>query len=328
MKVLGLHCGRKMGNNEVLLKEALMEAKNMGAEVSMIRLLDLNIQPCKGCIACNMDLNKGGAGKCVLKDDFHFLDEQLMDCDALILAAPVFVLGPNGIIKVIADRLGPSHDVVWRRNAKNIREKLIEEGTKVPKQGPDERAFKKRVGAFIATGGAVTPNWLVFGLPLMNLFTFSCGIKIIDQMEVMGIGQFFNVVLKPEEIERAKKLGRNIVESMQKPFEEVTWRGDEEGTCPVCHCKLLWVSKKNPVECPVCGIRGTLTMEGDEIKVTFSEEEQRRSRLTLGGLDEHVTEIADNLKIAMNRPDISEIPQRLEKYKSETYESFVLEKSE
>lgn len=53
MKILGLIGSyRKLGNTEVLVKEALMEAQRHGAEVDMLRLTDLRIEPCKGCMAC------------------------------------------------------------------------------------------------------------------------------------------------------------------------------------------------------------------------------------------------------------------------------------
>ena len=52
MKVLGLTCGRRMGNTEVLMKEALMGAEEMGAEVELIRMLDLDIGYCRQCKKC------------------------------------------------------------------------------------------------------------------------------------------------------------------------------------------------------------------------------------------------------------------------------------
>ena len=321
MKLLGLTCGKKMGNGEILLKEALMAAKETGdIDVGLIRLLDLDIKPCTGCVSCVMSLRTGGSGKCVIKDDFPFLDEQIMECDGLIIVAPVFVLGPHGVLKVLADRMGPSHDVYWRIQARKIRE----ESGKKKKGGPDERSFKNRVGAFISTGGASTANWLSLGLPLMHLNTMPSNVNVVDQMQVDSISRFFNVVLTPDALERSKKLGRNVAESMKKTIDDVTWLGDEEGTCPVCHSNLLTVTDKNPVECPICGIEGELIMDGDKITVTFSEKEQKRSRLTMAGLKEHWDELQENSQMARQRPDIDEIPKRAEKYKLPEFESFVV----
>ena len=93
MKLLGLSCGRRMQNTEVLVKGAMMAAEESGADVGMIRLLDLDIKPCSGCTLCVQSLRQGGPGKCSIKDDLHFVDEQLMACDGLILGAPLYVLG-------------------------------------------------------------------------------------------------------------------------------------------------------------------------------------------------------------------------------------------
>ena len=312
-KILGLSCGRKMENTEVLLREALMEAKGMGAEVSMIRLLDLDIKPCKGCCVCIHSLARGGSGECIIKDDFSFLDDQIMECDGLIVGAPVFVVGPHGLIKVITDRLGPSHDLFSRLKSREMRKA----GNGAGDKGPDERSFKRRVGGFISVGGATSSHWLALGLPLMHLMTMSAQIGIVDQMQVPSISQFGNLVLNPDALARARKLGRNVAEEAMQDGEP-QWKGDEKGTCPVCHCNALIVGAKNPVECPICGIRGSITVEGEKISVTFSDDEKKRAHQTLLGKQEHFEEVVlQNLMgTFMKRPDKDDIPALKEKYKA------------
>lgn len=311
MKLLGLSCGRKMDNTEVLVKEALMAAEELGTDVGFIRLLDLNIKPCKGCTACVQSLFEGGEGKCVIEDDLPFLDEQIMECDGLILGSPVYTMTPTGLLKTICDRFGPSHDVSFRMEAKKI------SAAKGKGKGPDERSFKDRVGAFISVGGG--SHWVSMSLPLMNLFTFPLHITVVDQMQLVAVW-YGNVVLNEgaEAIERARRLGCNVAGAMGKPISEVKWMGDEPGTCPVCHSNLLTVTKKNPVECPICGISGQIKVDGDEITVTFSEEEQKRSRLTLAGLLEHWFELRGNFKKAEQKMqrEGKELSKKLEKYKS------------
>lgn len=147
MKLLGLACGRKMDDTEVLVKEALMAAEESGAEVGFIRLADLNIKPCQGCTACLQSLFAGGAGNCALEDDMPFLDEQIMACDGLILGSPVYTMTPSSSLKILCERFGPSHDVSFRLEAKKI------SAATGKGKGPDERSFKERVGAFISIGG-------------------------------------------------------------------------------------------------------------------------------------------------------------------------------
>lgn len=53
MKVLGLVGSvRRLGNSEILTKEALMEAEQEGAEVEILRLTDYEVRACQGGGTC------------------------------------------------------------------------------------------------------------------------------------------------------------------------------------------------------------------------------------------------------------------------------------
>lgn len=309
-KVLGISFGRKMSNTEVMIKTALMECEKAGAEVKFIRADDLNIQDCTGCIACVIGLLQGGSGKCHLKDEMHIIDEALMECDAVIVGSPTYVLSPTGKFKTVCDRLGPSHDIAFRTEAKKTGIKM----GKNPEQLPDERSFKKRVAALITVGGAMTQNWLSFAMPTMYEFTMSMGIDVIDKYEYFGAMAHEHVVGNQEVIDRMVKVGQNVAEALNGDEKEMSkWRGNDEGTCPVCHCDMLTVlHNKNEVECPVCGISGELTLVEGHIKVKFSEEQQRRSRLFYDGKLEHQVEISTK---AVGPGQIPNKKELLEKYK-------------
>jgi len=307
MKLLGLTSGRKMGNGEILLKEALMGAEEMGVGVEIIRLMDLRIKPCTGCVSCTKEMFTGGPGKCVIKgDDMPFLDEKLMDCDGVILAAPVYSLTPPGYYKLVADRIGPSHDTSFKLQAQT-------EGNR----GIDPRNFKRRVGGLIAVGGSQW-SWNTLGLSLMHTFTWPMQITVIDQLHVFNISRYGHVVMMEEALERARRLGRNVAEAMGKPEREVKFMGDDAGMCPSCHSNLMLVTRKNPVMCPICGIEGVLKVEGDEIVVTFDDKELKKSHLTMEGRKEHYFEVRDNVRQGERFKD--KIPERLEKYRS--YKSY------
>ena len=84
-KVLGISFGRKMANTDVMVKTALMECEKAGFDVQFIRGDDLDIKPCTGCISCVVGMTTGrGKGGCPIKDDFHIIDEALMECDPTI----------------------------------------------------------------------------------------------------------------------------------------------------------------------------------------------------------------------------------------------------
>ncbi|MEJ2099737.1 MAG: flavodoxin family protein [Desulfobacterales bacterium] len=309
MKVLGLTCGRKMSNTEIVVKEALMGAEELGAEVELVRLLDLHIKPCTGCNSCVISLfEKGGAGDCVLKgDDFKFIDEKILDCDGLILGSPIYEKSPQGLLKVLNDRMGPSHDLAFRMIAKKIRE---EKGI-TKRKGPDERSFKLRVAALFAVGGS---DWTTLALPMMQIFTLPMNMTVVDQQLFNWVALPATMALRDEMLERARRSGRHVAEMIGKPDEERTYIG-EPGLCPVCHSSVLELTNKSESAlCAVCGVKGTLKTKGDTYTLEVTEEERALSHVLLSGKFHH----AEDLKNRSLKPDprMSEIPELIKKYKS------------
>ena len=308
--VLGISFGRKLGNTEVMIKEALLACEKAGHTIRFLRADDLNIHICTGCISCVVGMITGrGKGGCPLKDDFPILDEALMEADAVILGSPVYEMTPTGNFKVVCDRIGPSHDISFRKTC-------YEAGLAAKKDKselPDERSFKKRVGALITVGGAMTENWLSFSLPTMYAFTMSMGIDVIDAYKYYGAMAYEHVLGNIPVMERMKKLGEHIAEALSAEDEETRtrWRGDKEGVCPVCHNELLEVTHRGTeVECPVCGISGNLSIENGEILVSFPKEQIARSRLYYAGKLEHSTEIKTCAAGPGQIPDLKEQKER------------------
>jgi flavone/flavonol reductase len=291
MKVLGISCGRRMSNTEIMVKEALMGAEEAGAEVSFLRLQDYYIKPCTGCNSCVIDLmEKGGSGACVLRnDDFPFIDDLIMECDGLVLGSPIYEKSPTGQLKTLEDRMGPSHDQGFRIIAQKIREeKGITTGT-----GPDPRAFKRRTASLIAVGGS---EWDTLALPIMGMFSLTMQIEVVDRILINWIGLPKVVALHDDKLARAHRSGRHVVESHSTPDGEAEYIG-EPGVCPLCHSKLIEVRHADdpyPCICGLCGVRGTLTTAADgKVRFTVSDEDRPRSHLFLSGKFEHLQELAD-----------------------------------
>ncbi len=308
-KVLGISFGRKMSNCDVMVKHALMECEKAGCETAFIRADDLNISNCTGCIACTIGMMTGrGRGYCVRHDDFDIIDECVMQSDAVILACPTYETSVTGRFKTICDRIGPSHDITFRKAA-------YDEGKAAGKpesQLPDVRSFKKRSAALISVGGAMTENWIALTLPMMYEFTFPMAIDVIDTVEYYGAMACENVAGNPQMMERMTKVGQNIVASINAETEEerIAWRGEEEGCCPICHTRLLQVSHdKRTVDCVVCGSHGTLKVDDGVIKVEYTPEELDRSRLRWGGKLEHSTEIKTQAQPSGTIKNLKELKQ-------------------
>ena len=309
MKILGISVGRKMSNTEILVKEALMGAEEMGAEVEFVRLHDLNLKPCTGCNACVVDLfERAGSGNCVIKDDdFKFIDEKIMECDGLILGAPIYEKSPPGLLKILNDRMGPSHDLAFRIIAKKIRaEKGITTGV-----GPDERSFKPRAASLIAIGGS---EWDTFALPLMHLFALPMQIEVVDKMLVNWVALPGVVTLKEEELKRARCSGRHVAETLTKDISEAKYIG-KQGLCPLCHSEVVEIKDGSVIgKCGICGVKGTLSIAEGKMSFEVKEEDKHHSHVLLSGKFGHADELK---KVSLNPPaNIKELPDRLQKYKA------------
>ena len=96
--VLGLVASeRRLGNCELFIKEIYRHIPGTPV-LNLIRLTELNIEPCNGCYGCIM------GRPCPHKDHMPFLLDCIRRSDAIIVAAPVYFLGAQGIIKRILDR--------------------------------------------------------------------------------------------------------------------------------------------------------------------------------------------------------------------------------
>jgi len=148
----------------------------------------------------------------------------------------------------------------------------------------------------------------------MNTFTFPMQIEVIDQMQILGTPLPAQVVRNEDALERARILGRNVAEAMGKPTDQIGWKGDEPGTCPMCHSNVMLVGKTSTVECAICGIKGELKENNGEITVTFSEEQKAISRLTLEGKRLHFDDVVET--VGKNIPFMGEVQAKLKKYTS------------
>ena len=291
MKVLGVSAGRRNGNGEILLKEALMTIQESGdMDVEIVRLLDLDINPCTGCEGCTRSLSNNGTGECVQwkNDDALWLRGKFEKCDALIMSSPVFVIRPSGSFCTMNDRFlgfGP---------------KFL--------MGVFE---KKRIGAAIATGGS---DWVQLCLPQMMPSMFMLNLKVVDQLQGSWVGSPSHVLLRDDLIARARKLGRNVATALNKPIEEVEYMGDDPGTCPYCHSDLLTILKNRTAQCPICGIKGEMRIVDDELIVVWNEDDIKHIRWESMGMGRHFNDIKENhCKFAEGKDLVKE---KIAKYKS------------
>lgn len=89
----------KDGATGTMLNYAVQVAKQRGWEIQYVNLYEKEIAYCKGCRACIQTRN------CVQQDDLQEIANQLRECDAVVLAAPVYWANVPAIVKNMFDRL-------------------------------------------------------------------------------------------------------------------------------------------------------------------------------------------------------------------------------
>ena len=90
---------RPHGNIASMLEAMAREATQEGADVETVRVADLAVRPCTGCMTCRSRL------ECVLpEDDAQRTLQKIADCDALVIGAPCY-WGMPGTLKVLFDRM-------------------------------------------------------------------------------------------------------------------------------------------------------------------------------------------------------------------------------
>lgn len=319
MKILGLSFGKKHANCDILCKEALYGAREAypDAEIKFINTQRLTIDRCIGCGACSSGFEKGKDNNCVIKDDFQMVEEEIRKADAIIVAAPVYVLQPVGQFKNLVDRFSCRHDVSainWVLDKRRTGE--------MPGNAEDypmER-LKRRTVSYISVGGATTDNWISMGTATLHLFGFPAMMQVVSNYNANSMGTVANPYLDDELIDTMHEIGKRTAQAFEMDPKEVEYYNPkDQGTCPVCHQNLLTVNGTTTVECPICGIEGKISIEGDQLKVTFSEEQQARARGTFAGLREHTTEIQGfgaicAPKIIANKEFLAEKMERVKKF--------------
>ena len=92
---------RRKGVTSTLLDE-VKRVINPTYRVDTVRIHDLEIRPCMGCLKCRPDK------PCVLpKDDANMLAEKIKEADLLILGSPVYWGNMPGTLKLFFDRSVP-----------------------------------------------------------------------------------------------------------------------------------------------------------------------------------------------------------------------------
>jgi len=103
MKIIGISGSPRKGNTEWMINKLLEVAEQNGAEVEVLLLRKMDVQMCRGCLACE----EGGRqrkGICRIKDDMNTVYPKLLAADAIVLATPGYFEMLSGLLKNFLDR--------------------------------------------------------------------------------------------------------------------------------------------------------------------------------------------------------------------------------
>lgn len=189
MKILGIAASpRKDGNTEFIINEVLNSAKENGAEVELLTMVDREIKPCLACETCYE------TSECAIQDDdAAFFFDKMMDADGIVIGSPVYFGGVTSPLKSLIDR----EQVLWTQ----------------------ERSFENKVCASVAVGWKWGHNTTLSTID--GFFLTNKGV-VISNGGVPGFGLMVYAEGKGEAeksedaIKEARELGKNMVTMISK----------------------------------------------------------------------------------------------------------------
>jgi multimeric flavodoxin WrbA len=101
LKIIGIVGSPRKGNTEIMVRAALEEAKEVGAETEIILLRDLKLEMCDGCLECDK------TGKCHFDDGMNEINERIAEANGFIIGTPTRWSLLSGNLKVFLDRTNP-----------------------------------------------------------------------------------------------------------------------------------------------------------------------------------------------------------------------------
>ena len=300
MKILGISCGTRNGNNDTMCRVALEAAKEMGAEIEFIHMFDWDIKYCSGCVACSRGLVMGKGMICSQKDDFAALFDKMAEADGVLVVDPIYESGGSGLFHVLCDRMGPGHDLGMLFMADG---KLKEQG----KAGLDPKYLKKKAISFVGIGGS---DWACRVETDHAMLAMSPSWTVIDND---WFSWSKDVIMQDDKIERMKQIGRNLVEAA-KDVEHAKWMG-KPGACPHCQGNNFYIYPgTTKCVCELCGLEGTLEVEDGAFKFKFAPEDEHKAHDTISGKKLHGDDIFRNEGRLMNLFKDPEFKARKEHY--------------
>jgi multimeric flavodoxin WrbA len=178
---------RRQGNSSLLLDKAVEGAREAGAEVQKLVLRDLKMSPCLEIYGCK------NTGRCAIQDDFQGVYDQLLECQGLMLASPIFFYTVSAHTKILMDRC----QSLW------VRKYWID-------QISPQAWTATRKGLFIAVGATRGKKLFDGALLTVRYFFDVLDMELWGSLLCRGLDFQGDVLKRPELLEEAHQKGKDL----------------------------------------------------------------------------------------------------------------------
>ena len=188
---------RRNGNSETLLDWVLASmSEDADVVVEKVPLTEANINPCRGCNACET-LNK-----CIQRDGMDIYHDKIIEADCIILTSPIFCMGLAAQVKALVDRAQ-----VFRSRKYVL---------KLPVVLPERKG--KRLGIFLSTAGQTWSYVFDAAIPSVKCFYHVIEIKDADIRYLMinGVDEKGAIEYHPTAKADAANLGRKSIAELKR----------------------------------------------------------------------------------------------------------------
>ena len=178
---------RKTGNTSTIIEAVLEGARSKGAETTHVRLHEINLLGCQGCLSCRKN-----PGFCKQKDDLSQYLEMIKTCAGMVMGCPIYMYRISGQMKLLVDRMYSLY-----RNR--------------PEGGYDSMVPAGKTYALVTSQGAPNPEQYVKSLRYLTGMTGSgFGMKVVGSIVHVN-GNESPAEKDKSLLERAFELGRAMV---------------------------------------------------------------------------------------------------------------------
>jgi FMN-dependent NADH-azoreductase len=157
--------------------------------IEKIALVDANINPCKGCNACER-LNK-----CVQRDGMDIFHDKIIAADVILLSSPIYCMGIASQPKALIDRAQ-----VFRSRKYVL---------KLPVVPPERKG--KRLGIFLASAGQNWDHVFDGAFPAITAIFNGTGFEYYDNIIANNMDEFKGIINHPTALRDAFEKGQKVV---------------------------------------------------------------------------------------------------------------------